>query len=369
MKKVFSLLIVIGSLSTVRSQNVGIGTTNPTYPLTVFSSGSEILSLESNSNSSIKFSIAATGQAHIKSLKKTLCLTANPAQTYIGDITIKPDGNVGIGVDPQFKLDVGGRIRIRNSSNTAGIWLDGVETASRAFVGIINEDHVGMYGNAGADWNFAMNVVNGNTGIGTSAPTARLDVNGNMRIRTVAAKRGSVLTSTDVNGNTQWANPVAFRVAGLSGGANAYLPKETWSKIEFNTTASLNLGFYYQPLQSQFSAGEKGIYSFTTQLTSDPVRQMLVSQLRLRVNRGGIISTLVQHDENAGNHLGSAFVYSPPFTNFSSGPVQLEAGDIVWVEFNAVNVVDVITSQAYSEYIILNNPLLTWFSGSLVARN
>jgi hypothetical protein len=44
----------------------------------------------------------------------------------------------------------------------------------------------------------------GNLGIGTSTPTARLDVNGQIRIRGGNPQPGFVLTATDANGNAEW---------------------------------------------------------------------------------------------------------------------------------------------------------------------
>jgi hypothetical protein len=60
-----------------------------------------------------------------------------------------------------------------------------------------------------------MNVENGNTGIGTSAPTAKLDLNGSLRIRGGNPAAGSVLTSIDANGNAVWKeDKIAFKHTG-----------------------------------------------------------------------------------------------------------------------------------------------------------
>lgn len=94
------------------------------------------------------------------------------------------NNNVGIGTSaPLFRLDINGRMRIQNSANSAGIWFDGITLPVRSFIGIMNDTYTGIYGGGGSGWNFVMNATNGNTGIGTTAPTAKLDLNGSLRIK------------------------------------------------------------------------------------------------------------------------------------------------------------------------------------------
>lgn len=92
--------------------------------------------------------------------------------------------NVGIGVEaPTYRLEVDGRIRLRGTTggNSAGLWLSNV-TDERAFIGLVNDNAVGMWGDAGAGWQFQMSTVNGNVGIG-GAPTAeKLRVYGTARV-------------------------------------------------------------------------------------------------------------------------------------------------------------------------------------------
>ena len=114
--------------------------------------------------------------------------------------------NVGIGTtQPAYKLDVAGRLRLQNTAQTAGIWFDGTTTPLRSFIGTVNNDHVGIYG-AGSSWQMVMNVNTGDVGIGHTAPTANLDVNGSLRFRGGAfpnqPKPGATLQALDDNGNT-----------------------------------------------------------------------------------------------------------------------------------------------------------------------
>lgn len=85
--------------------------------------------------------------------------------------------NVGIGnTNPQYKLDMSGRLRIRGGSNnfsSAGLWLAGTGTDSasdKAFMGMANDSTIGLFGNTGAGWALTMNGNNGQVGIGNSLP-------------------------------------------------------------------------------------------------------------------------------------------------------------------------------------------------------
>jgi hypothetical protein len=92
--------------------------------------------------------------------------------------------NVGVGVEsPSFRLEVDGRMRVRGTTggDSAGIWLSNV-TNNRAFIGLVNDNAVGLWGDAGAGWQLQMSTVNGNVGIG-GAPTAeKLRVYGTARV-------------------------------------------------------------------------------------------------------------------------------------------------------------------------------------------
>jgi hypothetical protein len=94
-----------------------------------------------------------------------------------GDLlTVSSTGNVGIGVSPVFKLDVGGRMRVRQpteDTDPAGIWFSSYYGPSseldRAFVGIRSINEVGFYGQSftddrsiGGDWRLWVDTNSGN---------------------------------------------------------------------------------------------------------------------------------------------------------------------------------------------------------------
>jgi len=101
------------------------------------------------------------------------------------------NGNVAIGVpSTTLKVDIGDRIRLRQGANgTAGLWLYQTTPAEdRAFVGMVNDGVVGLYGNKGIGWGLTMNVTDGTSAVRsqTQFSSVGLYVNGGA-VGTVAA--------------------------------------------------------------------------------------------------------------------------------------------------------------------------------------
>jgi hypothetical protein len=282
--------------------------------------------------------------------------------SFTENMRITGDGKVGIGEDaPDYKLDVNGRMRIKHNGNTAGIYFDGTTLPIRSFIGTLDEDHVGIYGSGGANWNFAMNVNNGNTGIGTQAPSARLDVNGNVRIRGSIPKKGSLLTSNDTNGNAEWKEAVAFKASGRNTTTLDNFPLDTWTQFFFETTTEYNLGFAYSASASQLNVVEDGIYHFNSQIQMSGYGDYM--GIRLQRNRGGTITTIGENIkyynlENPPTLTDVVFVDAVAINT----DVKLLAGDIVYVEF-IFN-----TSYSNNPFPISSSNDRTFFNGHLIAR-
>lgn len=73
-------------------------------------------------------------------------------------VTILRNGNFGIGnnvIQPEYLLDLGGRMRVRHNGATAGIHFNNSQNVPEGFVGMINDNEVGFFiGNA---WRFVVN--------------------------------------------------------------------------------------------------------------------------------------------------------------------------------------------------------------------
>ena len=93
------------------------------------------------------------------------------------------NGNVGIGVTPQFRLDVAGRMRLRaDGTQPSGAWYSGASDTPQLFVGQTDTLAAAPFGIMhGGSWRLVVQS-DGKVGIGTTAPTAPLEIAGNVKI-------------------------------------------------------------------------------------------------------------------------------------------------------------------------------------------
>jgi hypothetical protein len=75
---------------------------------------------------------------------------------------ITAGGNVGLGVnEPTTILDIKSRMRIRHSTETAGVYFDGTTGNYKGFVGLESDNLTGIFGFNGAGWAVKMNNTTG----------------------------------------------------------------------------------------------------------------------------------------------------------------------------------------------------------------
>jgi hypothetical protein len=77
------------------------------------------------------------------------------------------------------------RIRVRQGpSGTAGMWLfQTAPNADRAFVGMSDNNKVGLWGSTIASFGLLMDTTTGNVGISTPDPGFKLDIGNRIRLR------------------------------------------------------------------------------------------------------------------------------------------------------------------------------------------
>lgn len=189
------------NISNANSGNVGIGTSSPTGKLDIVSTAAATqftLKADADRVAQISFYHGGTDKWYLSSRgtndapNHRFAFFYNTGSGYAERLTIDSSGNVGIGTSTpgtggygQAKLDVVGRVRVRASDAnlTAGIWLNDSHSASgsadQAFVGRSLSATSGFWNSTG----WALNVHdNGNVGIGTTSPTKKLHVAGDIQV-------------------------------------------------------------------------------------------------------------------------------------------------------------------------------------------
>lgn len=155
--------------------NVGIGTISPANKFTVAVNGNGITQQDGTGNLKMGF-YTNGGMALIQTYTKhDLNFSTNNNTTP--QITLDTAGNVGIGTTtPNYILDINGRARLRYNGAfaTAGIWYNNSTNAEAAFLGMVNDTTIGVYGNG--NWRIGMDFKKAAIGIGTTTPFAALHI-------------------------------------------------------------------------------------------------------------------------------------------------------------------------------------------------
>ena len=180
------------------SAKVGIGTDSPDAKLEVADIGADsaglLLSAIPSTNVNFSFIVGDTALGlHSKNLvikgsSGSSDIAFSPSSSYPGLLTLDGSaGNVGIGTtNPGEKLEVdGGSLKVSNAYAT--VKIIGTGGLSRVFlgdtadedVGYLEYNHISNYFRVGVNAAERMRITSsGNVGIGTTAPTNKLDVSG-----------------------------------------------------------------------------------------------------------------------------------------------------------------------------------------------
>ncbi len=187
-----------------------------------------------------------------------------------------------------------------------------------------------------------------NVGIGTSFPSALLDVNGSFRWRGSSPATGSVLTSVDGSGNAIWDGTVAFMARGVNS-ASVTIPFNSNEDIVFNTEM-YDIGGDYNITTGVFTAPVSGIYHFDAGfMWNNP-----------GLNQGYVAITLFAGTSQQATSRAPAVSYSTISTTVST-TLRLSAGTTIKVAaFHAV-------ASGVNESLLPNSQT-AWFNGHLIRR-
>jgi hypothetical protein len=138
-------------------------------------------------------------------------------------------------------------------------------TPRQWLIGTLNNNNYRVFNFNTGDDAFTIRFDNDNVGIGTPFPTAKLEVNGQIKITGGGPATGRVLIS-DANGLASWGedNPKkAF--SAFSFATSATIASGIETKLLFDN-ASFNDGAYYDPATSNFNVLSEGMYHFDLKL-------------------------------------------------------------------------------------------------------
>ncbi|TKC10436.1 hypothetical protein FA048_09610 [Pedobacter polaris] len=187
-----------------------------------------------------------------------------------------------------------------------------------------------------------------NTGIGTLTPTAKLDVNGNLRIRSIASTTDATLYNTllsDNNGNvlnvktTDFVEALKVPVNIFNAQQNTDLTTSLSGNNTLNQTVFSTVNFI------KTSAGTWDATTNTFTVTKKGVYQIVTGTLLNEVEAGSYVISIKAGPSSAMNTLtvGGIILSGNRYTMNGTYVVQLEANDLIYIQTSTGN------STAYSQ--------------------
>ncbi len=255
MKKLFSFLFILCTANNLVAQNVGIGTTTPSSRLHLVGNLlQENGTVTLNSPSSIiQFQNIGENKTYMQLSGDNLRLGTNGGNQFGKTI---------------FRMAGADRVLIDSTGNTQILGLQDASLTSHGYItlgsisgrNMILDNNEIMVRDMGAADDLFLQNDGGNVGIGlgTGSPTAKLHVNGDIRITDGNQAAGKVLTS-NASGTASWQN------AAFSNNERImirYTGFELNSLISGATTVYDNGGINFNFITTQFNISKSGLYHF-----------------------------------------------------------------------------------------------------------
>ncbi|GMU84105.1 MAG: hypothetical protein AMXMBFR47_39750 [Planctomycetota bacterium] len=184
--------------------NVGIGTSTPGFPLTFTNSFGDKISLWGQSGNHYGFGVQSNLlQIHSATSLNDIAFGFGSSGAFTERMRIKGNGNVGIGTaNPSFPMHIvttAPNVMLAESSNTIGTWSRLRNTSAGGHDWITISSGSGNGEGAGNlmfydETSGATRMIltdDGNVGIGTTSPVAKLHVNGTTRTNILQITGGS----------------------------------------------------------------------------------------------------------------------------------------------------------------------------------
>ncbi|MCU0335421.1 MAG: hypothetical protein MUF62_10315, partial [Chitinophagaceae bacterium] len=202
---------------------VGIGTVTPQHPLTFNSVLGDKISFWGGTGSPTvgHYGIGIANSAmqlYSAGPNDDIVFGHGRSGAFLENVRMKGNGNVGIGTNnPTSRLTVFGSNGFEHTNGTAILRTQLFANNLLAVVGTTTNTNLSLQANNGANGAEIRILSNGNVGVGTITPEAKLHVNGNVivdgafTLRNGTEGNQKVLTSS-VFGTATWSGPVYFRI-------------------------------------------------------------------------------------------------------------------------------------------------------------